>query len=220
MPFLELSLHITDQHLDPRSSWREIPERTREIQKDTDTSTIALMETFYLSAEFPHLAERALAEDFEQFKLRWISFLAALFYMVGDRNLLICPFVLHKPYQYETAAQDCRSIILHAPRPHAHHYLHSVRKTLPPPWARPWSHAHWPAAKPKQSVRVSISKHFDKALSSLFSTEQDYECSCCTPTRMTEDSTDEIDESHGITVRFHFSPTQALFVVNSIDSIF
>lgn len=52
--------------------------------------------TFDLSAPFPHLAERALAEDFEQFKLRWVGFLAALFHMVGDGNLLVCLFILHK----------------------------------------------------------------------------------------------------------------------------
>lgn len=102
-----------------------------------------MMETLDLSALFPHLAKRALAEDFEQFKLRWISLLTALFYMVGDRNLLICPIILQKQCQYETGTQGCRYVILHAhkythgPGPQAHHYLHSVRKTLPPPWARP-----------------------------------------------------------------------------------
>ena len=50
---------------------------------------ILLMQRVDCSTVSPHLAERALAEDFEQFKLRWISFLTALFYMVGDRNLLI-----------------------------------------------------------------------------------------------------------------------------------
>lgn len=172
------------------------------------------METFDLSAAFPHLAERALAEDFEQFKLRRISFLTALFHMVGDRNLFICPFILHKQHQYETATQNYRSDILHtrtyAQRPEAHHYLHSVRKTLPPPWARPWSHVHWPAAKPNNFIRVCNSNHFHKACSSLFSAEQDYECSCCTPTCMTEDSTDEISESHAITVRFHFSNSSSI----------
>lgn len=43
-----------------------------------------------------HLAKRTLAKDFEQFKLRWIRFLTALFHMVSDRNLLIGPFILHK----------------------------------------------------------------------------------------------------------------------------
>lgn len=65
-------------------------------------------------APFPHLAKGALAEDFEQFKLRWISFLTALFHMMSDRNLLICPFILHKQYQHETAIQDCRYVSLHA----------------------------------------------------------------------------------------------------------
>ena len=94
------------------------------------------METFDWSALFPHLAKRALAEDFEQFKLRWISFLAALFHMVSDRNLLICPFILHKQYQNETTGisshthKDTHML-------QSHHYLHSARKTLPPPWARP-----------------------------------------------------------------------------------
>lgn len=63
---------------------------------------------------FPHLAKRALAEDFEQFKLRRIRFLTALFHMVGDRNLLICPIILHKRYQYETATQHSRCAIRNA----------------------------------------------------------------------------------------------------------
>lgn len=67
---------------------------------------IALMEMSDCCAPFPHLAKRALAEDFEQFKLRWISFLTALFHMMSDRNLLIRPFILHKQYQYETTIQD------------------------------------------------------------------------------------------------------------------
>lgn len=43
-----------------------------------------------------HLAKRTLAEDFEQFELRRIGFLTTLFHMMGDWNLLICPFILHK----------------------------------------------------------------------------------------------------------------------------
>lgn len=163
-------------------------------------------------APFPHLAKGALAEDFEQFKLRWISFLTALFHMMSDRNLLICPFILHKQYQHETAIQDCRYVSLHAhthiyaPRPQAHHYLHSVRKTLPPPWARPWSDAHWPAAEPTSFIRgVRDSKHFHKAWSSLFSAEPDYDCGWCTPTCMMVNSANEISESHAMTVCFHFS---------------
>lgn len=61
-----------------------------------------------------HLAKRALAEDFEQFKLRWIGLLTALFYMMGDRNLLICPVILHKQVQYETGTHGCCYSILHA----------------------------------------------------------------------------------------------------------
>lgn len=126
--------------------------------------------------------------------------------MVSDRNLLICPFILHKQYQHETASYANLHAHTHAPRPEAHHYLHSARKTLPPPWAHPWSDAHWPAAKPTSFIRgVGNSKHFRKACSSLFSAEQDYDCSCCTPTCMMEDSTDEINESHPMTVRFHVS---------------
>lgn len=86
--------------------------------------TIALMETLDWSAVFPHLAKRALAEDFEQFKLRWISFLTALLHMVGDRNLLICPFVLHKQYQYLTSTQDSRYVILHT------HLLQDLKPTI------------------------------------------------------------------------------------------
>lgn len=59
------------------------------------------METSDLPSQFPHLAERALAKYFEQFKLRWISFLTALFHMMSDRNLLICPFILYKQYQHQ-----------------------------------------------------------------------------------------------------------------------
>lgn len=42
MPFLELSLHITDQHLDPWSSWQERPEREEKF-RDVQTA----METFH-----------------------------------------------------------------------------------------------------------------------------------------------------------------------------
>lgn len=61
----------------------------------------AAMETYNWSSKFSHLAERALTEDFEQFKLRWISFLTALFHVVGDRNFLICPIILPKKFVYE-----------------------------------------------------------------------------------------------------------------------
>lgn len=32
--------------------------------------------------------------------------------MMGDRNLLICPVILHKQYWYETRTQDCRYVTL------------------------------------------------------------------------------------------------------------
>lgn len=92
-----------------RNTW----ENRRNLER-YKTPTTAPTGTFDCSAVFPHLAKRALAEDFEQFKLRWISFLTALFHMVGDRNLLICPFILHKQYQYETSTRDGRYVILHA----------------------------------------------------------------------------------------------------------
>ena len=82
-----------------------------------------VMETFDRSALLPHLAKRALAEDFEQFKLRWISFLAAFFHMVSDRNLLICPFVLHKQYQYEAAGMSSYM--------HTHAHTHMLRDLKP-----------------------------------------------------------------------------------------
>lgn len=173
MPFLELSLHITDQHLDPWSSWQEIPEREEKFRK-VQTASVHDGNTGFVCFFFNHLAKRALAEDFEQFKLRWISLLTALFYMMGDRNLLICPIVLHKQYQYEKGTQGWTHVILHAhkhihaPRPQAHYYLHSVRETLPPPWARPWSDVHWSAARPTNFIRgVGNSKQFHKACSIL-----------------------------------------------------
>lgn len=106
-------------------------------------------------------------------------------------------------YQYDAAAHSCMHVILRTP-PHTHmprptisapHYLHSVWKTLPPPWARPWSDVHWPGTEPTQLVRwIRRCKHSDKSsTSSLFSwagiwlVKKDL-CTCCTPTCMTEDS--------------------------------
>lgn len=150
---------------------------------------------------FPYLAKRALAEDFEQFKLRWISFLTALFHMVGDRNLLIRSFILHKQHPHETAIQDRRHVSrhTHVPRLQTHLYLHSVRKTLPPPWVHPWSDAHLPAAKPTSFIReVRSSTQFHNACSSMLSAEQDTDRGWCKPTCVTINSS-------AITVCLHCS---------------
>lgn len=90
-----------------------------------------------LGRSFPHLAKRALAEDFEQFELRWISFLAALFHMVSDRDLLIGPFILHKQPALKKKKIKHARLRVYVPEHHACCYLHSARKTLPPPLARP-----------------------------------------------------------------------------------
>ena len=43
--------------------------------------------------EFPYFAKRALAKDFKEFELRWISLFAALLNVMGDRDLLIGAFI-------------------------------------------------------------------------------------------------------------------------------
>lgn len=91
------------------------------------------------------------------------------------------------------------------PRPQASWYLHSARKTLPPPWARPWSDAHWPTAKATRFIRgARNSEHVHKDCSPLSAAPND-DCGGCTPTCMTVNSANEISESHVITVCFHFS---------------
>lgn len=93
---------------------------------------------------FSHFAKWALAEDFEQFKLRGISFLAALFHVMSDWNLLVCPFILRGNSRCKKTVQIKHMQMCSK----ACRYLHSERTALPPPLARPWSDAHWPAAKP------------------------------------------------------------------------
>lgn len=179
-----------------RNTWK--PKRKhskREADVSSDRSTLDY---------FPYLAKRALTEDFKKLKLRRIRFLTALFHMMGDGNLFIRAVFLRERYRDETKT------LAHEGWKVRCRYLHSVRKTLPPPLARPWSDVHWPVARSAEKVHQPRRQQRTTSQSLLivvlfvvfFCRGREYDCSCRTPTRMMEDWTDEIDESHAIRPRF------------------
>lgn len=84
---------------------------------------------------------------------------------MSDRNLLVCPFILHgnsrcKNTRLNTSNTMCSEAL---------RYLHSARTAPPPPLVHPWSDAHWPAAKPTPLISgLEHSRHSHKTCWPLF----------------------------------------------------
>lgn len=153
MPFLELSLHITDQHPDPGSSGLEKPERSSRRDFRNKSPTFALDGNIWLVLTLPKEPwPRTLSSSnwdgsaFSQPSFTWWVIGISLYVPSSYTNSI-------SMRQAGMSSYMCAHMLI---RLQAHPlYLHSARKTLPPPWARPWSDAHWPAAKATILIRGS-----------------------------------------------------------------
>lgn len=200
MPFLELSLHITDQHLDPGSSWLEIPVRRGEFLElnthDCTNGNISTLLGFLTLPKEPW--PRTLSSSncdgsaFSQPSFTWCVIGISLYVPSSYTHSA----GVRQPHQ-TAGMPSYMHTHAHNPKPHKPVITYTVWERLS--LFHGLIHDLMPIdlqSDQQVSSGDGNSEHFHKPCLWRFSAERVDGSGSNTPTCMMADSADEINESH------------------------